>query len=192
VRSCAVELLGSIGEPIATSVLIDSLKDPVYQIRGFAAVALGKVDITDAQLNSIINLLYEGKTWQSRQGAAEALFNIENPKSISALSRAIGDEDVRVRNLAVRALGKLFEKCINLEQIIDFEKALHDSIKHLNKKTKSKEKMSGIHIKLARLKMLVAAKRDQLTKDNGILLDDKLKPPKKGRLYQRLKRALNG
>jgi HEAT repeat protein len=189
-KANCIALLGRIGDPLATPSLIKALEYPTYSIRRSAAISLGKIDITDAELNTIISLLETGKTWEVRQGALEALINIENPKSIPAICRMIGDDDLRVRKLAAQSLEKLFEKCVSLEQINDFEKEFQNGYTLLKKK--SKEKLGGIHISLARLQIRVAAKRNELAKDQGILLDDKPKPPKEGKMFQRLRRLRNG
>ncbi|MEM4359476.1 MAG: HEAT repeat domain-containing protein [Candidatus Bilamarchaeaceae archaeon] len=75
VRREAAEALVKIGKP-AVPALIDALKDENRSVRERAAEALGKIGVNEEQFNEIIWMLKKGKTWEEREGAAEALRRI--------------------------------------------------------------------------------------------------------------------
>jgi hypothetical protein len=282
INATAALILGRIKDKSAIPALIKSLENPIHDIRGFSAIALGKIGVDEEQLNTIIEFLENGKTWESKHGAIEALFQIRDPKSIPVLTDAIKDEDTRVKTFAIKALEKTLDKCRDIKQIEKVQKQLlseyppfekdseydedsyytrakvvnlyltcanriHnltinskascnlyplfdyvpmlvngllernsnaqsqllkiidycDSIEELqafnDKLSLGSDQLKGeikkvsftkIQIRIYEIRLSLSKKLNRLSKTTGILLDDKPKPPKKGRMYQSLTRSL--
>ncbi|MEM4359453.1 MAG: HEAT repeat domain-containing protein, partial [Candidatus Bilamarchaeaceae archaeon] len=106
VRKRAAEALVKIGKP-AVPVLIDALKDENEDVRYEAAEALERIGVNEEQLKEITRMLKEGKTWEEREGAAEALGKIGDARAVPVLIDALKDKDRYVRYEAAEALGKI-------------------------------------------------------------------------------------
>jgi HEAT repeat protein len=107
-RPLAATALGVIGDALATEPLIEALKDEDWRVRDKAAVSLGQLGDARA-VEPLIEAFREGRDWnvQIRRGAAVAatlaLAQIGEP-AVEALTRALQDQDQRVRTGAREAL----------------------------------------------------------------------------------------
>jgi hypothetical protein len=84
----------------------------------------------------------------------------------------------------------IFNNCNTINELRDFESKLIEGYEKIYERMKDGS-LQKIRISIAGLKIAASKKRNELTKDKGILLDDKPKPPK-GRMYQQLRRVRNG
>jgi HEAT repeat protein len=109
-RAHAAYLLGFCGEHGVETLLRtleDKDEDEVWgPVRGAAAVSLGRLKATKA-VPALISMLGKDPNWRARRTAAVALGMIEDTSAALPLARALEDENVYVREEAVRALGKL-------------------------------------------------------------------------------------
>jgi hypothetical protein len=65
-------------------------------------------------------------------------------------------------------------------------------LSRLRKKSPDKRKISNAEHLVAKWKIKVAEKKNELAEKKDILLPDKPKPPKKGQIFKRLRKAKNG
>jgi hypothetical protein len=115
-----------------------------------------------------------------------ALISIGNA-SIPALVEAFFDGKDVLKSYANEVSIKILLKCETKEQVKDFEAKLYEGMARLKRKSRN----DPIPMEIAKLKQGVTRRKNQLSKDKGILLDAKPKPPKKG-MFQQARRVRNG
>jgi HEAT repeat protein len=104
----AAEALGDIGNA-AVPGLLQSLAQPDWKVRAFAALGLGEVDRI-VELGQVIDALGNRLTDvhpDVRDRSAWALGEIEDPTAVEPLLKALDDGDARVRARAAWALGEI-------------------------------------------------------------------------------------
>ena len=94
VRSCAVTVLGNIGDPRAVEPLIQALQDKDSDVQRNAREALEKIG--KLAVEPLIQALKHENSKVIRWSAAWALGYIGDPRAIEPLIQALEDEDVRV------------------------------------------------------------------------------------------------
>lgn len=114
------------------------------------------------------------------EGAAEA------PKEIDKII----DFNKRIRSMAFAELGEIIKKTDSIQEIRKIEQDIGDPL--FGSKQVSKSYPPDIMRNFTKLRMLAAKRKNLLAKDKGILLDDLPRPPKKGKIYQKLRRCFNG
>jgi HEAT repeat protein len=103
-----IEVLGTLGDSRAVPYIIPYLERTVYY-DPYAPEALGKIGVSDEQLQQIIDLLSKSSSKSERSGAAMALGEIGDKRAVPALLAALNDEK-EVCAEAAKALGKLDAK----------------------------------------------------------------------------------
>jgi len=137
----AAEALGKIAEanPGSTEILkavpplIKALKDENWNVRREAAEALGEIGVNKEQLETIIEMLKNGKRWEERHGAAMALGCLEDIRAVPALIAALKDKNEDVGREAAGALGKIGEANPGSTEILKAVPALINALKDENK-----------------------------------------------------------
>jgi HEAT repeat protein len=101
----------------------------------------------------------------------------------------------------IQALEEFVERSIVLEQLEEIEKGIGEGLASMRNKCKTNEYweeetkkriIMKVESHLAKLRIAIAKRKNELTQDKGVLLNDKPKPKKGNKLYQRLRRSLNG
>jgi hypothetical protein len=126
-----------------------------------------------------------------RDIAEETLVKIGKP-AVPALIDALKGGDSRAQKNADRALGKILNNSKTAQELREFETKLQEGYEKLRKRCKERDELPDAQMKISQLRIAASVKRNQLSEDKGILLDYKPKPPKKGGMYQQLRRVRNG
>ncbi|WP_305041841.1 HEAT repeat domain-containing protein [Geoalkalibacter sp.] len=105
VRSCAVKILGEIGDASCRPYLSMAFKDECPAVRQAAVRALAGCG-GDEMLTGL-KLALTDENAEVRALAAENLGGTNDPEAVEILSLALGDEDIWVRTHAVRSLSRM-------------------------------------------------------------------------------------
>jgi HEAT repeat protein len=185
-----VEALGKIRHYFAVPFLIKVLKDGDPYVRKSAAEALGNIGHESA-VPALIEALEDSEE-SVRLDAALALGYVGDVRAAQPLIEKLEDnKDMRTN--AAMGLGGILNSCETLQEIQNFETKLQEGYE-LREKVKGKDEFLKVQITISQLRIAASVKRNELSKDKGILLDDKPKPPKKGTIFRTLnrKRSLRG
>ena len=122
VRTCAVEILGQIGEPSCRSYLDMAFKDESPAVRQAAVRALAGCGGED--LTAGFKLALTDEDAEVRALAAENLGHVGGDEAVESLGLALTDDDIWVRANAVRSLSRIGgERAYNL-----VEQLVHDPV----------------------------------------------------------------
>ncbi len=105
IREKAIEALGKIGLP-DIEPFNNALRDTYWQVRGKAAVLLGKIG-DDRAVDALIKAFESEKRVPLREKIAEILGEIGDAQAIRPLVDAFDDEDWDLRQKAAKALEKI-------------------------------------------------------------------------------------
>jgi hypothetical protein len=108
----------------------------------------------------------------------------------SALVVALRKADERKKRAILFMLHSMFEKCYSKKKVNNFEQLIHNTCTSLLRETSNIN--TSILYQLSTLRLKAIRKKNEFSKDKGVLLDDKPKAPKKGRIYQQSRRVRNG
>jgi HEAT repeat protein len=192
-----VEMLGKINHEQCIPPLLSALSYPNVRIKDEAARKLRIISLNnpdsiewDHSPGPLIHAL-EDKRFPARRHVILTIGTIGFIDTIPSLINAL-----RVRDLIptiLNALELMVGKFTTQEKLQDFEEKIQDGSGNLRKIICQKDHATlfGIQMQLAKLKMQISQRRNKLSQDNGILLDDIPKPPKKGRLFHRLRTVRN-
>lgn len=111
VREASAWALGNLGEVAldqAGMALVQRLNDSSDSVKLAAAQALGAMGATQAMVEALTEVLQQSDV-QARRAAVQSLIGVEARSAYPALVEAIGDEDPRVRQGAIAAIGELGE-----------------------------------------------------------------------------------
>ena len=129
----------------------------------------------------------------AREDAVTALGKIGCPSAVPTLIESLMDKDIYTKGYAAWALAKIVEKCGTIEELEKVEKGIDKGLTSLRKGKVVKTALINNLIKIARLTREIAEKKDELAPKRDLLLDDKPKPPKKGRgVYHTTRMIRNG
>ncbi len=109
VRRDSAWALGNLGDEVKGQVgiaLVEKLGDPSDEVKTAAAQALGKIRATPHIVERLTATLRQADV-PTKRAAVQALALLEAPASYRALVEALRDDDARVRQGAVAALGEL-------------------------------------------------------------------------------------
>ena len=121
--------------------------------------------------------------------AAQMLGEIGDVSAVPTLVGALKVEDVLVRMTVAGALERMIEKCKTTEELQEIDAGIAKGFVALRKE-KDRDVRINTQIELARLTRKITEKKDELAPKRDLLLDDKPKPPKKGRgTYQALRKC---
>jgi hypothetical protein len=172
--------------PIGSQSLIDTKK--VSQISFIQEtnqnLISAIVSIGDPAILYISRMLEIGKDNQ-KEFATELLAKIGTASAVAALFGSVKNAN-KVNEQIENSLKWMLDKCKTKEEIAEFEKKMLDAYSNVMNKRKNGNCYSAGMV-VARIKNLIAKRKNELTKDKGILLDDKPKPLKR-RMYQTLNR----
>ncbi len=220
VREWVIQVLGEIGDASAVPVLIERLKDKDTSIRRGAALALGYIrdasvvpvlierlkdkdmemrlrtaqalgEIGDASAVPSLVKSLKDKFWEVRKYVVQALGEIGDASAVPHLIEVLGDRNKYVREYGALALKEIVGRCKTIENFEEVEKGIEKGSVALRKGRPDKTMLITLQIKIAKLTSEIAKKKDELAPTKDLLLDDKPKPPKKGRgVYRTLNRTL--
>jgi hypothetical protein len=146
--------------------------------------------IGEAALCHISKFLRNGEI-KSQQIAIEILEHIGTSSAINELVVALDTKNKVITNPIGRVFVRMLSRCRTIGELNQFEQKVTSAYNQLlNERKKPKECMDA-GMAVAKLRKLITKRRNELTKDKGILLDDIPKPPKKG-MYQQARRVRNG
>ena len=170
----------------------ERLKSKDDWTRWRAAIRLGEIKDKRA-IPTLIDTLKD-KDQRVRIEAASALSKIGvSDKQLEMIIRMLESEGSDERDGAARAISEFLIQCKTVQELENFEKRLDRYSTTLREGQIDKSIMINAQIKVAKLMGLIARKKDKLASKRDLLLDDKPKPPKKGRgTYQVSRRVRNG
>ena len=141
----------------------------------------------------LINALKTKGVMMQQFYVVAALGNIGDARAVPALIEELKDGAEIVQWEAARALERIVKRCKTIEDFEEFEKGIKEGSAVLRKGRIDKRKLINLQTYLAKLTRRIADMKDELAPKRDLLLDDKPKPPKKGRgPYQVSRRAMNG
>jgi HEAT repeat protein len=141
----------------------------------------------EAKKDPLKRFLFSGNA----KRALLALCRFKEKEAIPCLIGVLVNGAPEEGSIAAEGLRNVLGQCKSPRALMKFKKELVRSYGNIIKKNKDKGKEFEIRKILAKLIVDAADKKNQLTQDKGILLDDKPKPPK-GKMYRQLGRSLNG
>jgi HEAT repeat protein len=137
-----------------------------------------------AGMLSIIGNLLSCKDSLAKYDAIRLLGESGRIFFVPLLIDALKDNSMRLE--ISLALEKICMECTTMESISRMEIKALEGINDLRKGLMKRDFLE-IGFEIAKLKMAIAKKKNELSKDKGILLDDKPKPPRRNKMYQRLR-----
>lgn len=183
-RAAAAHNLGMIRDRRAVPALIEALKNDAHmKARRDAAWALGTISDASA-VPALIEALKDENT-EVKIFVAWALGIIGDPSGVQGLMETLKDKDEDLQENAADALGKIVKKCETIKELEKVEKGVDEGSVALRKGSSDKTILINAQIEIAKLTSLIAEKKDKLAPKKDLLLDDKPKPPKKGRKVYR-------
>ncbi len=189
-RANAAYRLGKITDKRAVPALSKALNDEDKYVRYNAARALGQIGDASAVPPLIERLKDEDVN--VRLYAPIALRKIGDASAVPALIETLKDKDGGVRMNANRALEQIVENCKTVEDFEGFEEGIAKGSVALRRE-KDRDVRIDAQIEIAKLTRAIAERKDELAPKKDLLLDDKPKPPKKGRgIYHTARRVRNG
>jgi HEAT repeat protein len=189
VRQASVEALRKIGYP-AIPTLIEVLKNKESDEFERAGCVLALQIMTEEcpdnefvknMVSTFIDAL-DDHHLEVRRSAAESLGKIGDLSAVPALIEVLNCEDWNIQTRYIQALRKILGKCKTIKSLEELESKLQEGYDRL-KKTHKKEDLLKAKKLISRFKMAAAKKRNELAEERGILLDDKPKPPRRGKIY---------
>jgi len=173
-REQAVQRLLEIGES-AIPILISELKRNIRCSAGRTSISYDDIVGSDKRGREGILLVLE----KSGYGTVPALIDI------------CLNDDKKVRDLAFYELFKAARALKSVEQAMKIEKCLKEHLFGIT--GKACVALHDFGISAGKLMMLIAERKNELTKDRGIHLGDIPKPPKKDGMYHEIRRrTING
>jgi hypothetical protein len=188
-RQTVATLLGRIGDTFALPVLISALKgDRHRHVRCAAAGAL--VEMGKQAVPALIDAMKNDRSKLVRSKAAKALCMVHEVSAMPALIDLLNSENEKMRWDVLFAFEHILKNCKSREDVQEFEDKLDDGLFRLRGKHRKIGKIKKVGFFFAKLRKKAQGMKNRLSQDKGILLDDKPKPPKKGRMYRIMSRAL--
>ncbi len=177
VREYAARALGTIGHKSAVPALSKALTDGDKDVREKAMIALKKIG-KPAVL--VLCEVLKGRDLDKQKDAAWALGEIREPSAVPALCEALKDENRDLRWISAKALELIVVGCETIEDFEKVEKEIDEGSAALRKE-KDRDVRITAQIEIASLTREIAKRKDELAPERDLLLDNKPKPPKKGR-----------
>lgn len=109
VRRDSAWALGNLGDEVMDQVgmaLVERLGDPSDEVKTAAAQALGEIRATPDLVERLTAILRQADV-PTKRAAVQALALLEAPASYHALVEALRDDDARIRQGTIAALGEL-------------------------------------------------------------------------------------
>ena len=108
-RAEAAIRLGKLGDPQATAVLVEALRDPTAEVAREAAWALGRIPAVDT-LQALVDVVLNRDDYFHnivRTVAVESLANFYHPLAVCTLIASVRDPSFETSLAAIHALGAL-------------------------------------------------------------------------------------
>jgi HEAT repeat protein len=189
-RRHSAKMLGDIKDPDFACFLIKAVKDDDPEVRLEALLALNKIGDPSA-IEPLIGLLHDNHEKVRINASLVLSSGFEDMATARALVNSIKTRDPWAREEIAKLISYQLGRQQTEEDILRFEKIIDEGFVGLQEERLKIDKFLEIEIFFASLKIKITKKKNQLSQDKGILLDDKPKPPKRG-MYQRLRRATHG
>jgi hypothetical protein len=150
----------------AIPALAKALSDTATDVQCYAALALGNAAFKEADVTA----------------------------AIPALAKALSDWHAGVREIAANALTNSIEKSTSVEALERMETRLREEHAIFRDKhhPRTKDELAGIGLAFSKLINETAKRRDLLATQRDIMLEGVPKAPKKGGVYQEMRRVRNG
>ena len=185
----AIERLGEFKDRRAVFALIGAALGRSPGLRSIAAWKLR--DIGDPSAVSVLIEVLKSENLGSQEEAAGALEKI-GKIAIPRLIETLRNENVYARVYAAELLEKIAKQCKTIEDLEEAEMLLEKGSVVLRKGRIDRDILIYAQVCLAKLTREIAKKKDQLAPKKDLLLDDKPKPPKRGRgVYQTVRRTIS-
>jgi hypothetical protein len=112
----------------------------------------------------------------------------------SALAKALSDKNMAVRRNAAGTLEKAIENCASAGSLDGIEARVSESYAALRNGCRygKETEPTGTGLAFSELTNQIAKRRDALAAKRDVLLEDIPKPPKKGGVYQEMRKVRNG
>jgi HEAT repeat protein len=192
-RFLAIKVLGNIGSSKAIPTLLEQLSHDEKDVRELSIEIIKKIikenPETPEAIDSIpvfIDLLTSDQSL-FKEISTIVLSSIGIP-AVPALIDSLKNEFLTKQSFYI--LNVIVSKCKSRDELIKLEDIFGDACESMVEKNKSN--LINIGYKIALLKKKIAQRKNSISRDQGILLDDKPKPPKKGRMYHSARRVRNG
>jgi HEAT repeat protein len=156
-RRASADALAEIGVP-AFDALVEVADNENKDVRSLVADSVGKIALKNPTSELI-------------------------SRAASVLIELSADASSEVARNADQGINLFLYVCDDAEKLRCFEEGLCKGYSKTRKNLGTKE----TNIRIAKLRMSISNKRNELSKDQGIILDDKPKPPKRNRMYQQMR-----
>ncbi len=145
----------------------------------------GLVKTGKPAVSALIKALKD-EDWVEGWIAAQELWRRGDPSAVPALVEILKHESDEVRLRAAGTLAEIFRKCKTIEALDIYEKGLDEGLARLQKKYRDDD-LVEIGFAIAKMKKMIAAKKNELASQRDLILEDIPKPPpkKKGRMRTR-------
>ncbi len=189
VRSSVAWALGAIGDDRAVPILIETLNEDEQKIRCAAAKSLIKLGYP-RNAGFLIEILVESLMDENevvREDAAEECLEIGEPLIVLLVNR-FKDEQHDIRESACYAFESIAQACKTTEDLEAVEKGIIEASKALRKGPGHKMILIEAQLKVADLLKQIAEKKNEFAAKRDLLLPDTVKPPKKGDVYNSIRK----
>jgi HEAT repeat protein len=180
----AMDELANIGKP-AISALIEAMKNKDKRVSAKAADSICRIQDVFA-IPGLISLFSYGK--EIRHKAHCVLLSL-GASAVPEIVRALKNDNGEVRRSAIGTISRFYLKSIKEKKVKEMDLKVKQGLMKLSDRYK-KQDLHEVKIQIAELRIMIADLQNELSKDKGILLDDKPKPPKKGRIYQQSRQGI--
>lgn len=191
-RFLAIKVLGNIRSSKAIPTLLEQLNHDEKDVRELSMETIGKIVKQNPESPEAIDSIpaFIGLLTSDQSLFKEISTIVLSSIGISAVPALIDSlKNEFLTKQSFYILNVIISKCELRDGLVELEDIFEDAYESMMKNDKG----NLIHIgyKIALLKKKIAQKKNSVSKDKGILLDDKPKPPKRG-MYQQLRRVRNG
>jgi HEAT repeat protein len=181
-------ILGEIGlTELQLQDILENLNNDKWEERHRTVIIIGKIGDRRA-IPSLISAYEEDKNRKVRETIAELLGIFGEITAVPALVKSLNQSSVNLS--AIDSLHRIFGHCDSIENVLQFEREFQKANEQV--KCMKMNKSSDILFReIAKLKMAIAQKKNELTGKQDILVKGFPKPPKRSKIYQQLRRIRN-
>jgi hypothetical protein len=188
-RQKATAKLNKIGKP-AEQALFQALKSGNCKARRGSIEVL--INIGDYSVATALIEILKNKDAEEWNMAFVALGNIKNISAVPALFTLLNYKEKARRSIAAHSIRKIIENCKSIDEVQFVEKKLTEGLALVKTKYRDKKEFKKVQFQVLKLKIHIAERKNELAEKKDILLPDKPKLPKKGRIFNQLRGVRNG
>ncbi len=184
VRLFAAWALSKIGDASAVPALIETLMDKYWYVRENAVKALARIG--KPAVHALIEVLGRSDPIL-RSEVAETLGKIGEP-AVPALTQGLKNHDKHVRVNSAKALVWCVGNCETIKELERLEKAIIESSKTFRKGRDATVRDIEAKATIATALKKISQMKNGLTPERDLLLPDTVKAPKKGDVYNNMRK----